>query len=76
MSYRFSYGPSACVIDQETGYLIKQGRVNDLAEAIVRLLKRPEQSQQFGDHARALAQKQLAPEKVYARWQAFLGLES
>ena len=76
VSYRFSYGPSACVIDQETGYLIKQGRVNDLAEAIVRLLKRPEQSQQFGDHARALAQKQLAPEKVYARWQAFLGLDS
>lgn len=67
-----SGGVVDAVIDGETGLLVNPHNIDEIADAIIRLLKDSELARRMGENGRARVEKELSWEKVGDRFIEFL----
>ncbi len=57
------------VVNEETGVLIRPGCATVLAEAVIRVLRKPQKTQQLVDHARRLVRDEFCVSKQMRKYQ-------
>lgn len=67
-----SGGVADAIIDGETGLLVEPNNIDEIADAIIRLLRDSELARRMGENGRAWVEKELSWEKVGDRFIEFL----
>ncbi|MCQ2145640.1 MAG: glycosyltransferase family 4 protein [Bacteroidales bacterium] len=67
VSYDCKCGPSEIIVDGKSGYVVREGDVDALAEGICRLIESPELRREFG-RAAAAKSEEFRIERIMTQW--------
>lgn len=72
VSFNFKCGPKDIIDDGVNGFIIKDGDIHGMANAICRLIESPALRKQLGENAFEKA-KDFLPEKIMPKWENIFG---
>ena len=67
MSFACPCGPRDIIADEESGFLVSQGNVEELADKLIYLIQNPEKRKEMGTKAK-LSAVNFSKEKVMKMW--------
>lgn len=72
IAYDCLFGPNEYIQHEKTGFLVAEGDVAALTEAMLRIVQQPEEARTFGEAARAVVAEQLTKQRYEASWHDLL----
>ncbi|MFI3324967.1 MAG: glycosyltransferase [Clostridia bacterium] len=72
VSFDINYGPSDIIVDGETGYLIEDDNIQDMADKIIHLYNNPDVLKKFGENSRKRILDEFSVETIMKKWMEIL----
>ncbi|GEK35197.1 glycosyltransferase [Kurthia sibirica] len=72
ISYDINYGPAQYIVNDVNGYLVENGQIDALAEAMKKIILDPQHASKLGAAAQKLAEEQFDEQTYIKRWEDVL----